>query len=308
MSTDSATRDTLPEHTMGFGEFAALLVLGGIVGSVLTAVIERLPTRRSLVAGRSACPRCGTTLAPRDLIPVVSFLVLRGRCRACRSAIPRWHLAVELGAIGLFVLTAVLRGDESLLTFGSLLAILTLLLALTVIDLQHFLLPDSLVAGVAAVGLLRSLALGIPGFPQSLLAGAVGLVALGALAIIPWLQVRRSLGGGGRSGFLPATRLRSESSGGSPAHFPSAVGEPAMGLGDVKLAGAMGIVLGLPHLVFALFLAFVLGGLLGATLVATRRASLKTRLPFGPFLAGTTAATLIVPQLADAFFSFLGVY
>lgn len=280
MSTDSATRDTLPEHTMGFGEFAALLVLGGIVGSVLTAVIERLPTRRPLVAGRSACPHCGGAIAPRDLIPVASFLLLKGRCRTCRSAIPRWHLAVELITIGLFVLAAVLRGDESLLALGSLLAILTLLLALTVIDLQHFLLPDSLVVGVAVVGLLRSLALGIPGFPQSLLAGAVGLVALGALAFIPWPKIppRRGFGGS------------------------------AMGLGDVKLAGAMGIVLGLPHLVFALFLAFVVGGLLGATLVATRRASLTTRLPFGPFLAGTTAVTLIVPQLADAFFSFFRVY
>lgn len=258
-----------------------VLLAGAVTGSLLTAVIERLPQRRSALWGRSRCPRCGQVVAPKDLVPVVSFLLLRGRCRTCRSNIPRWHLAVELGMIGLFVFAAVLHDDASLLALGSLLVLLALLLALAVIDLQHFLLPDSLVAGLAVVGLLRSLSTGVPGAQQSLLAGAAGLLALGALAYIPWSSGIRH----------PASGIQS-----------------AMGRGDVKLAGAMGLTLGLPQLLFALFLAFVFGGLLGAVLVATRRASLTTRIPFGPFLAGATAVTLIIPELSDRFFSLLGVY
>lgn len=262
-------------------EFVLLLLAGGIVGSFLTAVIERLPTRRPLVAGRSACPRCGAVIAPRDLIPVVSFLLLRARCRTCHAPIPRWHLAVELATVALFVLASVAgptRTLPDLLLLGGLLATL---LALTVIDLRFFLLPDVLVAAVAVVGLARAVLLGTPGLGNALLGGAAGLLLLGALALLPWPA----------RGVL---RVRER-------------GAEAMGFGDVKLAGALGLALGLPGLAVALFLAFVAGGAAGGVLLLTRRARLTSRIPFGPFLAGATAVTLIVPGLPDMFFRFLGL-
>lgn len=282
-------------------------VAGALTGSVLTVIVERLPAGEPFLLGRSRCPGCRTPLAARDLLPIASFFLLRGRCRHCGQPIPRWHFWVELGTVLLFVGTYLLGAADSLGELVFLLASLALLFALAVIDLRNFLLPDLLVGALATIGLARSLVFGTPGLFGSLIGGAAGLAALGVLAVIPWPPVRRSIGGGGPAGFPPATNLRAESFDGSPAHRRESVGGSPMGLGDVKLAGAMGIALGLSGLLVALFLAFVGGGMVGGLLVATRRASLKSRIPFGPFLCGATAVVLLFPDIPQQFLRLFGM-
>ncbi|MDP3685591.1 MAG: prepilin peptidase [bacterium] len=259
------------------------VLAGAITGSFLTTVIERAPNGESFLNGRSRCTRCRKRLTPLDLVPIFSFLFLRGRCRHCKAPIPRWHLAVELATVVLFVSALLFGSERSLPDLAFVLPLLAILLALAVIDLQTFLLPDPLVVALAGLGLLRSVIVGAPGLGDSVLGGVAGLCLLGALALIPW---RHS---------LPTTNYQRQTR------------SSAMGLGDAKLAGAMGIILGFPSLLTALFVAFVAGGLVAGLLVLGKRATLKSRVPFGPFLAGATGLVLLVPQLPEAFFRLLGL-
>lgn len=278
-----------------FWELAGGGCAGALTGSFLTTLIERLPRGEQFLRGGSRCPRCGGTVKPRDLVPVVSFLVLRGRCRDCSAPIPRWHLAVELAAIALFVGSVALGPSRTIADLVLLLVLQALLLALTVVDLQHLLLPDLLVVALAVVGGARSFIVGVPGAGSALLGGAVGLFSLGLLAVMPWRGVRVRTRASMRE--RSHTRWRAR----------TLLHAPAMGLGDVKLAGAMGLTLGLPGLLAALFLAFLGGGAVGGLLLATRRAGLQSRLPFGPFLCGATAAVLLLPSLPSALLRFPGL-
>lgn len=256
------------------------LITGTVVGSFLTTIIERLPREESFLRGRSRCPHCGTSLTLLDLFPLVSFLSLRGRCRHCGVPIPRWHIAVELITPALFLLAVLLVPTASVSDQLTRWTLLALLLALTVIDLHTMLLPDALVAAMAVVGLLRSLVLQIPPISTTLVGGLVGISFLGIFAVIPWRRRTRD-----DTETLPST---------------------AMGLGDAKLAGAMGLVLGLQGLTTALFVAFVAGGLLAGVLLLSRRATFASRIPFGPFLAGATILILLLPDLPASFFGLLG--
>lgn len=256
------------------------LITGAFVGSFLTTIIERLPQEESFLWGRSRCPRCKQSLAVLDLFPVISFLALRGRCRYCGARIPSWHLAVELTTSALFLGVVLLTPMSTPLDHLTRWVILALLLALTVIDLHTMLLPNALVLVLALVGVFRSLVLETPALPSALLGGVVGLIFLGIFAVFPW---RRRLPGDAEA--LPAT---------------------AMGLGDAKLAGAMGIVLGFQGLVTALFTAFVIGGLFASILLLYRRATFASRIPFGPFLAGATILIVLLPTLPEFFFGLLG--
>lgn len=246
---------------------------GAIAGSFLTTLIERLPRGESFLRGRSRCPRCRRRLELRDLLPLVSFLWLRGRCRYCRSPIPRWHAAVELASTALFVAAFAANPHRSSLDLVFLFVLFSVLLALAAIDLQTFLLPDPLVAAFAVVGFSRSLFLGVPGLSDSLLGGVIGFLLLGLIAMVPLRGKQRT----------------------------------AMGFGDVKLAGAMGLTLGLPGLLAALFIAFVLGGAWGGVLLVLGRATRKSRIPFGPFLTGAAAVVLLFPEFPDVFFRVLGL-
>lgn len=278
-------------------------VLGLVVGSALTVLAEHGSVREWAARARSQCPRCGVRLRGTELIPLVSFLVLRGRCRSCGARIPPWHVWTEAAALALFLFAIPLTGGAPPWERAVVVLLLGVLLALAVIDLRQFLLPDALVALVALLGLARSLLTGAPGLAASLLGGLLGIGLLGILAVVPWPR-RRS-----------ATRLRPAVAPTSPrlrrAGKASAgrhgFGGAAMGLGDVKLAGAMGLTLGALGLVAALALAFVAGGLMGLVLLATRRARLQSRIAFGPFLCGGTALVLLVPGLPARFLGLLGV-
>ena len=242
-------------------------VLGLAVGSFLNVVIHRVPLRQSIVTPRSACPSCGTTLAERDNVPVVSWLVLGGRCRTCREPIsPRYPL-VELGTAVLFGAAAIRLGaDWALPAFCLFFAAL---LAVALIDLEHFIVPNRIVFPMLAISLpLLGIAALLERDAWPLLTGLAGaLLASNALLIINLISPR------------------------------------GMGMGDVKLALLLGLFLGwlgLGHVALGLFLGFLLGAIGGILLIALGIKGRKDPVPFAPFLAaGAIVAVLAGEVLLD---------
>ena len=232
-------------------------MLGLIVGSYLNVVIYRLPLGISTVLPRSRCPACGAAIRAWDNVPVVSFLLLRGRCRACGARIsPRYPL-IE-GATALLFLGSFLRFGIS---WGAVAGALfcALMVALAMIDLGHMMLPDVLTwPGIAAGILLQPLvAWAWPGAgPWRALAGGVlGAAAGGGILLAVW---------GGW--YL----LRHEE---------------GMGLGDVKMLAAIGAFLGWRGVLVSLFFGALSGAIVGLGVMAWRGGDLKSKLPFGTFLA-----------------------
>ena len=225
-----------------------LVALTGVVmGSAVSAVAWRVPRGRSWVSGRSACPTCGATLQPVDLVPLLSFLASRGRCRSCRSPIGWRYPLTELSCGAWAVLLFLKVGLAPALPFLALWGFL--LVALSWIDLEFQLLPDVL----TFPGTLIALAAVLPrpgGGLHALLGIAVGS---GLLWLLAW-------------GYL---RLRQQE---------------GLGYGDVKLAAMFGAVLGWKLTLVTLFLAAFAGTLWGAVLMARRTGGGQTPLPFGTLL------------------------
>ncbi|TAK69553.1 MAG: prepilin peptidase [Actinomycetota bacterium] len=249
------------------GLIVACTLLGLLVGSFLNVVIWRVPRGESVVRPGSHCPGCGHRVRGRDNIPVVSWLLLRGRCRDCGTVIGWRYPLVELGTGALFGLLAWHFGASwALPAFLYLAAAGT---ALAVIDLDVRRLPDAIV------------------LPSYLVGGLLLLVP--AIADGDWSAYLRAwLGAAALYGF----------------YFALAFIYPAgMGWGDVKLAGVLGLFLGWlgwAELVVGAFFGFVLGGVVGIVLMVTGRAGRKSALPFGPFmLLGALVAILIAPVLTD---------
>ena len=244
-------------------------VVGLAVGSFLNVVIHRVPRKESVVSPPSRCPGCGNQIAPRDNIPVLSWLVLRGRCRHCGMSISPRYPAVELGTAALFAAMALRFPEEwSLPAF---LVLAAACLAGSMIDLEHMLLPNRLVyPSVAIATALLAVAAGIEGewwpFGRALI-GAV--LASGFLLLLALLWPR-----GG-----------------------------AMGGGDIKLALLLGLCLGwlgLGHVALGMFLGFLLGSVAGVALLALRAKGARDHFAFGPFLAlGTLVAVWWGTQILD---------
>jgi leader peptidase (prepilin peptidase)/N-methyltransferase len=226
---------------------AFALVFGLVIGSFLNVVIARLPLGETL-AGRSRCPFCRNVIAPHDLVPVLSYVLLRGRCRRCRATISSRYPLVELLTGGLAV-AAVARfglGLEALWVF----AFGAALVVVTFVDLDHRIIPDviTLPGILLAIG-ARWLVLDDP------LSGVIGALA-GGLGL--WLVA---------------------------AVYQLIAKREGLGFGDVKLAGLLGAWLGGSGVFLTIFLASILGSLVGAIMIATGRGSRTTALPFGSFLA-----------------------
>lgn len=242
-------------------------LFGLVVGSFLNVVIHRVPAGESIVKPRSRCPHCGTQLAERDNIPVLSWLLLRGRCRTCGTAISARYPLIELLTGVLFAVVALrFTGDAELPAF---LVLTAGLIALSAVDLERFLLPNRILYPTLALtsGLLLAAA-AVDGDWRSLRDAALGgLIAFVLLFVI---------------------------------HVVSPKG---MGFGDVRLAGLLGVALGwlgIGHVFLGLFLGFLLASLLGVALIALRLRSRKDRLPFGPFLAaGALVAVLVGGPVLD---------
>lgn len=226
-------------------------VLGLVVGSFLNVVVWRVPRGESVVHPRSSCPRCGTEIRARDNVPVLSWLLLRGRCRSCGEPISVRYPLVEAGTAGLFILVGLRFGVSWELPAYLYLAAIAIALAL--IDLDVHKLPNAIV---------------LPAYPVTavLLGGA-------ALGTGEWDSLVRAV--------LAGVVLFG-------AYFLMALAYPTgMGWGDVKLAGVLGAYLGWISwgvLAVGAFSAFLLGGLYALALVALRRAGRKSGIPFGPWM------------------------
>ena len=235
-------------------------VIGLCVGSFLNVVIYRVPRRESVVRPRSHCPGCDTPIADRDNIPVVSWLLLRGRCRTCDTRISVRYPLVELGTAALFVAAAVRLGATWQLP--AFCVFFASLLAISVIDLDHFIIPNRVIYPTLAV--------------------TAPPLVLAAAADGSWTLLRNAAIGGA-AGFAALFVI----------HFISPRG---MGFGDVRLAGVIGMMLGwlgLRYIVLGLFLGFLLAAVIGIVLIAARLKTRKDAVPFGPFMAmGAVLAVL----------------
>ena len=242
------------EHRIVFE--AACLVAGLLLGSFLNVVIVRLPRGESIVSPPSRCPRCKSRIQPWDNIPVLSFLLLRGRCRRCRKRISWRYPVVELTAGALLWLLAREVRHPALLVPHA--AFLLALLVVAWIDFDTRTIPDAITIPGVGIGLAVSLFL--PPGP--------GAALLGALC-------------GGASLWLVG------------AAYERATGVPGMGGGDVKLAAMMGAFMGVGGVFGTIFLASLAGSLFGAFLIARGKGSRRTAIPFGTFLAPAAMVLLL---------------
>jgi len=233
-------------------------VLGLLIGSFLNVCVWRIPRKESIVSPPSRCPACGHRLSPAELVPVVSWLALRGRCRHCGARIsPRYPL-VELLTAALFAAVA-LRFGFAWVTLP-MLFLTAVLIAASLIDAEHAIIPNGLVLAGLVPGVLAA-ALRMNGGPwwdglAGALAGAVPLIAIDLLSR---LILRRE----------------------------------GMGGGDVKLMAMVGLFLGWRLTLLSLLLAVYLGGLAGIVLLATRVLRRGGQFPFGPFLAAGSMLSML---------------
>lgn len=231
-------------------------MLGAIVGSFLGAALVRLPEGRSVLTGRSACDSCGRRLGVTELVPVLSWLLQRGRCRACGAPIGGWQLACELGA-AVIGAGSVLAGQPGLALAGMALGWQLLLLAL--LDLRHLWLPRSLTAVLALTGLTLAL---LRAWTE---ADAAPLAIAGGGALLGW-------------GLLATVALA----------YRRTRGREGLGAGDPPLLGAIGLFVGPLGVVHVLLGGAVIGLLAAVVLhVSGRKIAADTALPLGTLLAAT---------------------
>ena len=227
----------------------AVFVFGALVGSFLNVCIHRIPGGESIAFPASHCPHCKTAIKPYDNIPIVSYLVLRGRCRSCAAGIAiRYPLVEMLGGIAAVgALCAFGLSAEALLIF----AFLAALIVITFIDLDHQIIPDAISLPGIFVGFAAALLLGTPSWVDSLIGIALGGGLLFAVA----------------EGYARLT------------------GREGMGGGDIKLLAMIGAFLGWRAIPVTVLVGSLLGSVIGLSLMALRGRDTRMAIPFGPFLA-----------------------
>lgn len=240
----------MPEALATRWEWGALAA-GLIVGSFANVCIHRLPRGESIVWPRSRCPSCRALIGPLDNVPVLSYLLLRGRCRACRARIsPRYPLVEAANGLMYLALAATMGPTPRTLVT---MAFVTALLVLSLIDLEHHLLPDAITLPGIGVGLASSLLPGPPGAPTPLAA-----LAASAGGYLMLFAVARTY-----------QRVR---------------GVEGLGQGDWKMAAMLGAFLGWQRMLLTLFLATICGTLVGLALMAFQGRTAQHALPLGTFL------------------------
>ena len=252
--------------------FINIFILGLIFGSLLNTIIYRLRTEEDFVSGRSACPSCGHSLSWDDLIPVFSFLILEGKCRYCKKPISWQYPLVEL-ATGILFLAVFSQNVDLIFDFfffgtlkiAYLFFAISCLVVIFVYDLKHYLIPNkviySLIGGTALWHLISSLF-----FQTYNLAELLGFVVAGFYsAAFFWIVHVMTRGKG-------------------------------MGMGDVKLGFFMGLFLGYPLILMALFLSFLIGSIVGLGLIVFGHKKFKSEIPLGPFLVSGTFLVMLFGQ------------
>jgi leader peptidase (prepilin peptidase)/N-methyltransferase len=239
-----------------------LALFGAMIGSFLTVVAYRVPRAESVVGGRSRCPGCGAQIAAYDNVPVFSWLALRGRSRCCQQSISARYPLTEVTLAALYAAVAIRFHDD----VGELvlgLVFVSMLVAITLTDLERRIIPNKVLLVSSVIGL--------------------AIVAVADPSSIP----ERAAAAAGAGGVL----------------FIAALAYPGgMGLGDVKLAAAMGLFLGV-EVIPAMVIALLAGSLVGVVLMIRHGAAARKKaIPFGPFLAlGGVAGLLAGQALIDLY-------
>jgi len=241
------------------------LPFGLVVGSFLTVVVDRVPKKESIVSPRSRCPRCGAEIRARDNIPALSWLLLRGRCRNCRTRIPARYPLLEAGTGAAFAGVAIVY--PRVYVIAMLCAFCSVMLAVGAIDLEHKIIPNRITYPAA------------PAF--------AALIAVGWAIGQDLDPVRASIGALAYGGTFLVIAF---------------IAPRGLGMGDVKLTALIGLVmgsLGLRYVGVAAGAAILLGGLGGILALMAGRGR-KSAIPFGPFLtAGALVATFWGDRIAD---------
>jgi leader peptidase (prepilin peptidase) / N-methyltransferase len=250
-------------------QLSILIVLGLTVGSFLNVCIHRIPREQSLMFPPSRCPGCEHRLSWFENIPVLSYAVLGGRCRKCRSRISIRYPLVELATMALFIVHGEVFGWSALLVPRLLFA--CAMVVLFAIDLEHHLLPNVITLPGIAIGLISSAVLP-PGLVDALIGAAIGG---GVLWLIGEAYYRYS-------------------------------GHEGMGGGDVKMLAMIGAFLGWKLVLVTLVLSSFAGSLLGVAVIALKRGGMKYALPYGTFLA---LGALVASLAGDAIVNwYVGLY
>jgi leader peptidase (prepilin peptidase)/N-methyltransferase len=248
-------------------------VFGLAFGSFLTVVVHRIPRGESVVRPRSRCPRCGATIGVLENVPVVSYLLLRGRCRRCGQPISLEYPLTELATGALFAAAGAL--SEPLYAAILVAPFLGLMLAVALIDARWRIVPNRIVYPALGIYLVAIITGHLTGGGVDALTGLLGSAAYA----VPMFTVALIVPGG-------------------------------MGMGDVKLAALIGLVVGsrgLGNVAVAAFLGIVGGGVAALVAIAVFRYGRKQQIPFGPFLAaGAVVAALAGPHIAAAYLGLLG--
>ncbi len=254
-----------------------VFLLGLCIGSFLNCLIYRLEEEKT-IKGRSFCPHCRHTLIWKDLLPVLSFLVLRGKCRYCKKKISFQYPAVEIltGLVFLLIFINQFSSQQEILSISFsgiartsfLFYITSSLIAIFVYDLKHFLIPDKILFPATAVALLYRIAESphlIGNYILAVLIGSAFFLSVFLISKGQWI-----------------------------------------GFGDVKLAILLGLILGFPKIILGLFLAFFFGAIIGVIMMVFQKRGLKSEIPFGPFLIiGTAISFFWGSQMIDWYLGML---
>jgi leader peptidase (prepilin peptidase) / N-methyltransferase len=230
--------------------FLMLFSFGIVFGSFFNVVGLRIPLKESIVTPRSACPKCKHTLTPLELIPVLSFLIQRGKCRQCQTRISPLYPIMEFLTGALFVVVPLALGWTAEILVGW--TLVSLFIIITVSDIKYMLIPDKILLFFAGIFVLERTFISLSPWWDSLLGAAIGFTLL---------------------------------------LFISIVSKGGMGGGDIKLYALLGFVLGTKLVLMSLFIATLLGALIGMIGIGLGLVERKKPIPFGPFIAvGTLIA------------------
>jgi leader peptidase (prepilin peptidase)/N-methyltransferase len=259
---------------------AVVFMFGAVVGSFLNVCIHRMPREESVVRPPSHCPSCNQPIHWWDNIPLVSYVVLRGKCRHCQVRISPRYVSVELLTALLFLASWLKFRDSSVPMAAIYWTILAGFIAATFIDFEHYIIPNEITVGGAVTGLVVS-ALYPALHGASTILGGLGWSVLGVFV------------GGGT---LLTVAILGE----------KIFKKEAMGMGDVKLLAAIGAFLGWQAALFSVFASSLVGGVVGLTLVATGGKEWSSRIPYGPHIVlGAVVWMFWGPDLMNWYFNFL---
>jgi prepilin signal peptidase PulO-like enzyme (type II secretory pathway) len=257
---------------MDFIFYFLIFILGLAAGSFLNCVIHRLEKKESFLWGRSFCPQCNHQLKWQDLIPLLSFLFLRQRCRYCRQKISWQYPLAELATAASFFLIFTFNIPHP----AFYILISCFLIIIFVYDLRHYIIPDKII------------------YPAILVSGIWYLSGISLNFYTKYEILNTIYSAVGTAGFFLLIVFIS--------------GGRWMGIGDVKLAFLMGLILGFPNILVSLFLAFFLGAIIGIGLVISGKKQLSSEVPFGPFLVtGTFIALFWGQKIVDWYLNILAI-